>query len=606
MSASAGTEWPRWLLGAAILVVCTALAGRTSAQDRSEVDSQLFEPALGPHAVFTVEQTGTLPHLQPAGELVVDYLSNPVVEGRDAGNERSVVDQQLAIDVLGGIGLTDRGQVAVHLPVYPVNDLQGEAPGGAAVGDLRLTPRYEIVGRTGGVVGVGAAVDVVVPTGDGESFVGAPSAAAEPKILVDVGSGGTVVSANLGAEFHREEEVGDLEVGSRFTYRLGIEQVVAGGAVDLGGELYGTTPFSDPFGEVDSSPLEGILGAEVRVGSGLVLFAGSGGGLSPGLGAPEFRAFLGVSYPEAVRDSDGDGIVDRRDECPKEPEDLDGYRDSDGCPDPDNDGDGIPDDRDQCPGEPEDRDGDRDRDGCPEEQLPASQRDSDDDGIADADDECPAAPEDLDGYRDADGCADPDNDGDGIPDAKDECPDEAGLGARDGCPAEQKKAVRRDDEIENLEKIFFEYDKAVLEEESFDVLDQVGLILRTNPDIERLVIEGHSDDLGSERYNEQLSEQRARAVKQYLVDEQGIDEGRLETRGVGAAEPLVPNDSEENRKKNRRVEFHIAEQDRGASTPGDRSSGSGEETTSGDETSGAEADEAGGDGADADETSGSE
>ena len=177
---------------------------------------------------------------------------------------------------------------------------------------------------------------------------------------------------------------------------------------------------------------------------------------------------LGVGWSFAVggRDRDGDGLKDRVDPCPDDAEDFDGFRDDDGCPDPDNDEDGIPDivdlapnlpedfdgwndldglpepdndldgildQDDDCPDEAEDFDGHQDDDGCPEEFL-----DADGDGIPDEDDLCPLEAEDRDGYRDDDGCPDLDNDLDGIPDAIDACPDLPedydGVDDEDGCP----------------------------------------------------------------------------------------------------------------------------------------------------------------------------
>ncbi len=131
------------------------------------------------------------------------------------------------------------------------------------------------------------------------------------------------------------------------------------------------------------------------------------------------------------KDSDGDGVPDKEDECPESPEDADGYDDEDGCPDRDNDQDGVADAEDQCPLVPEDRDGWRDTDGCPE-------ADNDGDGIKDAEDGCPDQPEDPDGFQDNDGCPEVDNDQDGIPDPRDRCPLEAedkdGFRDDDGCP----------------------------------------------------------------------------------------------------------------------------------------------------------------------------
>lgn len=138
-------------------------------------------------------------------------------------------------------------------------------------------------------------------------------------------------------------------------------------------------------------------------------------------------------------DNDGDGIPDEYDMAPNAAEDLDGYQDGDGIPDWDNDGDGIPDRDDYCPDQPEDFDNHRDEDGCPDDFL-----DRDGDGIEDARDACPDDAEDLDGFEDEDGCLEADNDLDGLPDAEDECPDEPedydGVDDEDGCPDREAEA----------------------------------------------------------------------------------------------------------------------------------------------------------------------
>jgi OOP family OmpA-OmpF porin len=106
-----------------------------------------------------------------------------------------------------------------------------------------------------------------------------------------------------------------------------------------------------------------------------------------------------ASFGVGLKDSDGDGIPDVRDQCPDMPEDKDGFQDDDGCPDFDNDNDGIYDAQDKCPNDPEDFDGFEDQDGCPD-------IDNDHDGITDKLDKCPNAPEDIDGFADDDGCPD--------------------------------------------------------------------------------------------------------------------------------------------------------------------------------------------------------
>ncbi|MCB9742851.1 MAG: OmpA family protein [Alphaproteobacteria bacterium] len=254
-------------------------------------------------------------------------------------------------------------------------------------------------------------------------------------------------------------------------------------------------------------------------------------------------------------DNDRDRIVDWEDDCPDEAEDFDDYRDSDGCPEDDNDHDGLVDFRDRCPNDPEDLDGFMDDDGCPD-------RDNDRDGILDLDDRCPLDPEDMDGFMDEDGCVDRDNDGDGMADERDACPNEAetynAFEDLDGCPDD---APELPEEIERftgvIQGINFEVNKAVITLDSYGVLDEAADVLVRYPDV-RIEVQGHTDSDGSEDYNFKLSDERAEAVVRYLIN-RGVDSRRLTWMGYGEARPLVPNDSEEGKAVNRRVEFRIVE-----------------------------------------------
>ncbi len=267
-------------------------------------------------------------------------------------------------------------------------------------------------------------------------------------------------------------------------------------------------------------------------------------------------------YPEHVKevgDKDGDGFRDDVDACPEEPEDVDGFEDDDGCPELDNDQDGINDDVDKCPLKPEDLDGFEDEDGCPE-----SDDDSDGDGILNDVDKCPNDPEDFDGYQDKDGCPDLDNDGDGILDKDDKCPLKPGVKVKQGCPYELVEVTA--DKIVIKDKIFFEFDKAVIKPESFDLLDQVVGTLKAFPRIKKVEIQGHTDHAGKEDYNLKLSDDRAKSVYTYLVEKGGVDPARLTSKGYGESQPLIPlgedgKETEEEAAKNRRVEFVIIEQD---------------------------------------------
>jgi OmpA-OmpF porin, OOP family len=216
--------------------------------------------------------------------------------------------------------------------------------------------------------------------------------------------------------------------------------------------------------------------------------------------------------------------------------------------DPDTDGDGIPDSRDSCVLDPEDTDGYLDEDGCPDV-------DNDLDGIPDTADKCPNQAEDPDGFEDTDGCPDLDNDKDTVADLEDQCPNEVGPpgGDRPGCPLKSSLVVVTDKEIKITQQIHFEFDKDVIRKESYPILDAVADVLQRIPEM-RIEIQGHTDNKGRPAYNLKLSDRRAASVRKYLVAK-GIATERLVSHGYGMTRPLVPNDTDQNRALNRRVQF---------------------------------------------------
>jgi OmpA-OmpF porin, OOP family len=249
---------------------------------------------------------------------------------------------------------------------------------------------------------------------------------------------------------------------------------------------------------------------------------------------------------QRILDTDGDGIPDKIDKCPTEPEDKDGFQDEDGCPDPDNDQDGILDKVDKCPMDPEDKDGFEDEDGCPDP-------DNDKDGLLDQDDKCPNEP----GPKENGGCPDKDKDGDTVIDRLDKCPDVPGPPDNDGCP-KPKFIVVTKDKIELKQKVHFETAKATIKPDSFAMLTEIADVLKARPEV-KIRIEGHTDKRGGMTYNMKLSQARADSVKQFLVG-QGVDGERMETRGFGYTQPLGDNRTSAGREQNRRTEFIITSQ----------------------------------------------
>jgi OmpA-OmpF porin, OOP family len=151
-----------------------------------------------------------------------------------------------------------------------------------------------------------------------------------------------------------------------------------------------------------------------------------------------------------------------------------------------------------------------------------------------------------------------DSDGDGIPDRKDNCPKEAGTAENKGCAAKQDVEIV-DGRLAIADAVYFESGKDAIEARSFALLDQIAAVLQNHDEILKLSVEGHTDDTGDAAFNRDLSNRRAAAVVAYLTGK-GVASTRLGSTGFGPDQPVVPNDSDENRAKNRRVEFRIVEQ----------------------------------------------
>src|SRR6478736_5577722 len=261
-------------------------------------------------------------------------------------------------------------------------------------------------------------------------------------------------------------------------------------------------------------------------------------------------------------DRDHDGIMHDVDKCPDVPEDKDGFRDEDGCPDEDNDLDGIADKVDHCPDVAEDKDGFEDADGCPDE-------DNDKDGISDISDKCPDAAEDKDSFEDEDGCPEPDNDKDGIPDARDLCPNEPetvnGYADTDGCPDEDQVRVVGD-KIVLDDRVHFFVNSFIIRKVSYPLLTRLAKLIADHPEYLHVSVEGHADAVGAADFNQKLSEDRARAVMEFLI-KQGIAADRLSSIGYGSTRPLVDKKSEYALLLNRRVEFSVTRQVKPDGTP---------------------------------------
>lgn len=177
----------------------------------------------------------------------------------------------------------------------------------------------------------------------------------------------------------------------------------------------------------------------------------------------------------------------------------------------------------------------------------AAPLDSDGDGVPDDLDKCPSTPPGV--AVDSDGCP-LDSDGDGVPDYLDECPNTpAGTEVDEkGCPIPGTKLF-------TIEDVNFDFDSATLKPEAKYTLDQAVSKVQDNSAVDIRII-GHTDSIGSNEYNQGLSERRAQSVADYMTDN-GVDASKLSIEGRGEQEPIADNATKEGRAENRRVDFIV-------------------------------------------------
>jgi outer membrane protein OmpA-like peptidoglycan-associated protein len=128
-------------------------------------------------------------------------------------------------------------------------------------------------------------------------------------------------------------------------------------------------------------------------------------------------------------------------------------------------------------------------------------------------------------------------------------------------PKPPPRVELRDNKIEFKEKIQFESNKAVIKEESFSLLHDIGDVIKKNTQVKKIAIEGHASAEGDPKRNKKLSDDRSKAVMEFLAKKEGVDPARMTAKGWGVEKPIAPNDTEDGREKNRRVEFLVVEQD---------------------------------------------
>jgi outer membrane protein OmpA-like peptidoglycan-associated protein len=555
-----------------------------------------FDPAPAGDRMFGVESPYVAGDATPHVMLMMDYGHNPYTlrHGPGLTDPGAIVSDQLFLHLNASIAIMHRVNLNFEAPAAITQEgsdpTDGRtvytSPHESVFGDIRVGARVNLFGNYDDPLQIALSGYLWLPTGARDQYVSDAVVRGMPSLILGGETSSLVWSFSTGVQFRKTQEINGIQQGMQLQLGGGVGFVFADGKAQIGPEVKTSMVLKKI--DLKTTNAEVLLNARYRLFNDIELGLGVGPGLTSGLGTPDVRVIGMVAFSPrmiaAPADRDGDGVPDAEDQCPDQAAPREANPAKPGCPAAaDRDGDGVPDEVDACPdkagvaspdatrnGCPADRDGDGiadAQDACPDAAGPASQdparngcpppRDSDGDGIPDAEDACPT----VAGLRSSDpkqnGCPG-DRDGDGIRDDLDACPDVKGVASKNpkknGCP----RAAVSDTEIHINEQVEFDTGKATIKASSDQLIEEIAGILKEHPELVRIEVQGHTDNVGGKAPNKQLSQSRADAVKKALV-KRGIDARRLVAKGYGEDKPVADNATEEGRATNRRVQIFILE-----------------------------------------------
>ncbi|HVV84234.1 MAG TPA: OmpA family protein, partial [Kofleriaceae bacterium] len=538
----------------------------------SGFDPEQFLASADPEQIGLMDGARTQTMGTYAVGMLFHYAGPPldicVKDGNDPGSGCKVVgdilNSRLRADlgVLYGLGRFDL-RLALPLVLHQSTDFAPQVNqdplGSAGVGNPKVSGRVQLLRP--GDFDIAFDLGVSIPTGQA-NFIGDEGIIVDPRLLVDWRHGPISLGLDGGYQYRQDSaKVANLYVDDEIVWSAAGQYQVLPHKLAVGLAAYGrlglmSAPLdlSEQMHVIsklgpEEFPAEILASGQYMITKQLALDIGGGTGLTQGYGAAPYRVIAGVRLIQQKEerhtpgeishhrgpDRDHDGIPDEDDQCAKDPEDMDGFQDTDGCPETDNDEDGILDADDKCPLAAEDKDGFEDADGCPD-------YDNDGDGVSDDEDKCPNEAEDMDGFQDDDGCPDLDADQDGVADADDQCPTDAGDAAHHGCPShdtdgdgiddasdacpDDPETVNSVEDNDGCPDATFEvvFDKARVRSASHAAMKAMAASLKARGDV-HVRIEGHTKDA-----DQKLNQERAESVKSFLVKE-GVAASRLEAKG---------------------------------------------------------------------------
>ncbi|ATB29157.1 outer membrane exchange protein TraB [Melittangium boletus] len=509
----------RWIA----LVLGLLLAIPASAQD-TRFDIQAFRPFGAPQDLVGVGQSRPLSHLSVSGGAYLNLSLNPlvlVVSGTDA-KALGVVNNRLQLDVMASVGLFDWVEFGVDMPLVLLQNSDNlEAIGSEGFirsftpADLRLMGKVAIPGlrRAPDGSGFGAALSLGMnlPTGLQDAFASDGSVTWNPVLMADYRfESGILLALNAGLWLRPEAQFAGVQWGNAANFGAGAEvPILRGTGITAVGMFTGSTLLDKLPTQLRQLPSEVLVGLRWYTGLGITFTVGGGVGCGCSLTAPTLRFFTSLIWvPAKTREWEA---IERFKEPPEPP------------------------------------------------PLPPPNVDPDGDSVIGEADRCPT----VAGTVENGGCPDTDEDGDGVVDRLDPCPTlPAGPRGRNGCPLARVEGNK----IIVLDQVHFATDQDVILPESFPILEEVAEEMLRHEEIQRVLVEAHTDARASDAYNFDLSRRRAASVMNFLLDS-GIAVERLCSAGFGRSRPLAANDSEANWALNRRVEFTLLPPVQGPTPP---------------------------------------
>ena len=531
--------------------------------------------------------------------------SKSMLSYRDYKEERiSILEDVLETDFLASYTFGSL-QFGMGIPLY-LRATNDSTAGGSGIGDVWLDAKVRLLNRTKKKFGAAISLRSTLPTSTLALPLGTKGLLMEGEIDLDKEAGPAVFALNIGYRHQPSIKLDSISLGPQIFSRFGVSYHMDE-TVGFSTELSAAWSTSD-LSNTSTSPFEILLGSWKRFASNeaLVLRGGVGLGLNGAISTPAARGLLGVSYePVPFKDSDSDKVMDSKDACPNEAEDLDGVQDNDGCPEPtnivfsavDQFGAVVPEFRWTFDG----REGDQTEQSAvfgglhpiavsavghkdlqmdieiPNVQtydyqivLEALLADLRIIAVSSTQEELPSAiwtatgkgmPENIPGSRTAPVRV-------GSNEIIVRAPGYRRITMQVNVlfnqaneytiPLQFARARWENGQILIDDKVFFAQDSDVILESSYNILSEVAEILQDNPEITKIRVEGHTDAVGEAQYNLDLSQKRAQSVRNFLIG-QGIDASRLLAIGLGESRAIDSNRNANGRANNRRVEFHVEE-----------------------------------------------